>query len=76
MISQTRHASRLRHTTAGTPSFKALLARILMLQSIWCERRVLKSMNRAQLDDIGQTRQSAKTEARRPAWDAPNRWLL
>jgi len=76
MISQTRHAQSLRHKTAGTPSFKAIFARILTLQSIWRERRALKSMSRAQLDDIGQTPKSAKNEAQRPAWDAPNRWLL
>jgi len=76
MISQTRHAPRLRRTTAGTPSLKSFLAWILTLQAIWRERRALKSMSHTQLDDIGQTRKTAINESRRPVWDAPNRWLL
>lgn len=76
MFSQTRRAHSLRTPANGNLSFQVFLTHILTLQSIWRERRALNALNQEQLKDIGQSRHSAENEARRPAWDAPNRWLL
>jgi uncharacterized protein YjiS (DUF1127 family) len=44
--------------------------------SLWHERRALKRLDAAGLDDIGRTAREAAIEARRPVWDAPSRWFL
>ena len=75
MFSQTRRTNSLRTPATGNLSLKVFLAHFLTLQAIWRERRTLNALSQEQLKDIGQTRQSAESEARRPAWDAPNRWL-
>ena len=75
MFSQTRRTHSLHTQATGNLSLKVFLAHILTLQSIWRERRTLNSMSQEQLSDIGQSRQTAQSEARRPAWDAPTRWL-
>ena len=75
MFSQTQPAQSLRTKATGTLTLKVFLAHILTLQSIWRERRALNALSQEQLEDIGQNRHSAESEARRPAWDAPNRWL-
>ncbi|MCD9148908.1 DUF1127 domain-containing protein [Pseudophaeobacter flagellatus] len=38
------------------------------------QRRALKALDAAALEDIGITRQEALTEAARPLWDAPESW--
>ncbi|QOL81576.1 DUF1127 domain-containing protein [Pseudooceanicola spongiae] len=62
-------------TTARAPRIaKSPLSRLLMLMGIGRERRALHHLDDALLRDIGLTRHEARTEARRPAWDAPERW--
>lgn len=53
---------------------KSLLSRLVMLMGIHRERRSLHHLDDALLRDIGLTRHEARSEARRPAWDAPERW--
>ena len=48
---------------------------LLTLHAVWSERRALASMDQHRLDDLGLTRDEARREARRPTWDAPDRWL-
>ncbi len=45
------------------------------LYGIWRERQFLKRLDDHLLRDIGRSRSEAQAEAKRPAWDAPNRWL-
>ncbi|KAA2313636.1 DUF1127 domain-containing protein [Pseudooceanicola sediminis] len=61
--------------TAKAPRIaKSPLSRLAMLLGIHRERRALHHLDDALLRDIGLTRHEARTEARRPAWDAPERW--
>ncbi len=69
-------------TTACRPVYSAhkprrtgVLGWILTLASVWRERRILQTMERHRLDDLGLSREDANREARRNAWDAPDRWL-
>ena len=54
---------------------KTLVGRLVELQSIRNERRALAEMDADRLMDLGISAAEAKTEASRPAWDAPERWL-
>ena len=53
----------------------SLVARILTFLSINRERHHLNALDDHLLRDIGLTRDEAETEAKRSAWDAPERWL-
>lgn len=66
----------LRNSFAG-PMFHpaGVVALVLKLDAIWRERRSLEQLDDHILKDIGSTRQEVRAEAKRPAWDAPNRWL-
>lgn len=43
--------------------------------AIWKQRRQLRSMDSHTLSDLGLTRDEARAEASRPAWDVPAHWL-
>ena len=62
-------------TPAMLPSRRGWLTRLLTLDAIWRERRRLDGLDRHMLRDMGLDETEARTEARRPAWDAPDRWL-
>lgn len=53
------------------PAAKLSLSRYLNLSK---QRRDLSQLTPAQLEDIGVTESEARTEAKRPIWDAPNFW--
>jgi len=53
----------------------SLLARVFTLQAIWTERKKLASLDPDRLRDLGITPDEARREAKRAAWDAPERWL-
>lgn len=59
------------------PAFtvKTLLDRLLVLASIRRERAALAEMDAQRLADVGLSPRAARREARRLAWDAPERWL-
>lgn len=42
---------------------------------LYRQRRALASMDKAQLMDLGLTREEAEIEAARPIWDAPQHWF-
>jgi len=52
-----------------------LMGRVLTFLSIARERQTLASLDDHILRDIGKTRDDVHREAKRPAWDAPDRWL-
>ncbi len=54
---------------------KTLIARLVELQAIHKERRALAEMDADRLADMGLSASEAEREARRPVWDAPERWL-
>ncbi|SFD46291.1 DUF1127 domain-containing protein [Roseivivax sediminis] len=56
------------------PSGRGFLSRMRRIGAIRRERAALGRLDDAQLHDIGVTRAEATAEARRPAWDAPERW--
>lgn len=60
--------SRMSRTT------RSPFSRLLTMLSIQRERQSLDQLDQAMLDDIGITRDQARREAVRPAWDAPERW--
>ncbi|MEM9435089.1 MAG: DUF1127 domain-containing protein [Pseudomonadota bacterium] len=43
--------------------------------SLYRERRALSHLDDHLLQDIGISRHDAQTEAERPVWDAPQRWM-
>lgn len=51
-----------------------VLDRLLALQTIRRERIALADMDASRLADIGVSRDAARAETRRAAWDAPERW--
>ena len=74
--------STLRNSTLGHATFSARKPRksgalgwLVTLHAIWAERRTLRAMEAHRLKDLGLTRGEAAREAKRPAWDAPERWL-
>lgn len=52
----------------------SLLSRVQSALAVYRQRLHLARLDDAALDDIGLTRQDALQEARRPVWDAPDRW--
>ena len=58
------------HTKPGS-----IVSRIFTFQGIWKERQRLAAMDDHLLKDIGLTREDVQKEAKRPTWDAPERWL-
>ena len=58
----------------STKAKNGWLARILQANALRKERRTLRRLSDAQLNDIGVSRAQAEAEAKRSAWDAPNHW--
>ena len=54
---------------------KTLVSRAFLFLSIWRERNRLAELSPHLLKDIGVSEAQAKTEASRPVWDAPSRWM-
>lgn len=54
------------------PTLSGRLARLL---GVWRQRQTLGRLDTNALRDIGLTRTQAEKEARRPIWDAPDRWI-
>ena len=54
---------------------KGVFNTFFALHALWVERQRLKTMENHRLNDIGLSRDAADHEARRPVWDAPDRWL-
>ena len=53
---------------------RSLITRLIFLRDLWRQRRALKDLDDAALEDIGISRSQAESEARRPIWDAPETW--
>ncbi|WP_278922639.1 MULTISPECIES: DUF1127 domain-containing protein [Pseudophaeobacter] len=51
-----------------------LLSHIADRAALLRQRRALKALDAAALEDIGITREEALKEAARPLWDAPESW--
>ena len=60
---------------ATAPRRKGVLQVLLTADDLWRERRALARLDADALADIGYTAREAEIEARRPVWDAPDRWL-
>ncbi len=58
------------HAGVAAPK-RSLAARLVMMLGIHRERRSLDQLDAALLEDIGITRDQARKEARRAAWDVP-----
>ena len=56
------------------PNRQPLINRMTRRYDLWRQRRALARLDDTALQDIGLTRREAETEARRPIWDAPERW--
>lgn len=61
-------------TEAVAPKWMPRLARALDLLTLWRSRRRLDDLDDHLLQDIGLSRDIARTEARRPVWDVPRHW--
>ncbi len=57
--------------TSGLPIVKWLAA----IPALHAQRRALRELDAARLDDLGLTRAEAMTEAQKPLWDVPSHWL-
>jgi uncharacterized protein YjiS (DUF1127 family) len=73
----------IQHSQTCQPGFQTrsglrykipVLRNLFVLHDIWKERRLLSVMDAHRLDDMGLSLTDAKEEARRAAWDAPERW--
>ena len=53
---------------------KSLVSRLFLFLSIWHERKILDGLDVHLLNDIGVSKNQARSEASRPIWDAPERW--
>lgn len=45
------------------------------LESLYRQRRALRSLDARALTDLGLSRAEAEAEAARPVWDAPTNWV-
>ena len=61
-------------STSKSRSKSSVLNILFGLHAIWVERRRLAKLDAHRLADIGLSLEDAKDEARRAAWDAPQRW--
>ncbi|WP_425098820.1 DUF1127 domain-containing protein [Tropicibacter sp. S64] len=52
------------------------LARLAQWTALSRQRRALRALDDAALDDIGLSRLAAQSEANRPFWDAPSNWRI
>lgn len=69
---------RMSLSTFALPLFaaprRALRCTLPAMIALWRSRRALEALSDAQLRDVGISRARARTEAARPAWDAPASW--
>ena len=61
---------------ATAPRGLSVLKVFQKAHAIWRERRALARLDADGLHDIGRSAREAGIEARRPVWDAPDRWML
>ena len=52
------------------------IARLFAWDGLRRQRKALSELDDHMLNDIGVTRDEARTEAQRPVWDAPENWRL
>lgn len=64
----------LTQTRAASPKGASLLTRTVNAIALIKQRRALVRLGDAALQDIGVSRDAAKAEAKRSAWDAPAHW--
>jgi len=57
------------------PSRTPIIQRLAALDTLYRQRRQLAQLETHLLHDIGVTRDAAVTEAARPVWDAPQKWV-
>ena len=62
------------HISLPRPNIVSPLRLIATAYSVWRERQHLSNLDDAALRDIGKSAKAAHSEAKRPFWDAPNRW--
>ncbi len=60
-----------RHPVRIVPFLFAVLSTAIAARK---QRKVLKSLETAQLNDLGITYKQALREARKPIWDVPKHW--
>ncbi len=68
-------ANSLSRTLTLRPRRLSLLARLRAAFDSQRQRRQLRDLSDAQLEDIGISRTEAEAEAQRRLWDAPQQWL-
>ncbi|PCH69494.1 MAG: hypothetical protein COC12_09220 [Rhodobacteraceae bacterium] len=61
-------------TTKSASTGFSVIASLSRFHAVWTQRKALKSLDSAALQDIGVTRAQAQAEAKRPVWDAPESW--
>jgi len=64
-----------RDATCATSHRPSLLGRLRNMLSLRAQRHALAQLDDRALDDIGLSRDTALSEARRPVWDVPHTWL-
>ncbi|MCV6594113.1 MAG: DUF1127 domain-containing protein [Silicimonas sp.] len=57
------------------PRRGSILTMIFALEDLWRSRRALNRLDSTALEDLGLSRDAAAAEAKRPVWDAPQRWF-
>ena len=63
------------HICAPVQPKAGFLHKLLNILAIHRQRRALKDLPEATLNDLGLTRDQALAEAARPAWDVPTHWV-
>lgn len=63
------------HPSLAAARRRSPLAPLLDRMALHRQRRRLAELPDHLLDDLGLTRESAREEATRPLWDAPDHWL-
>lgn len=66
-MARTLHLSHRRHPAGALP-------RLAELAALYRQRRALRRMEAAQLDDLGLSAEEARREADKPIWDIPAHW--
>lgn len=74
MIQHTQTCQTSPLSTSGLRYKLPVLRHLFALHDIWKERRRLSTLDAHRLEDMGLSLEDAKDEARRAAWDAPERW--
>lgn len=57
------------------PRKPSIFARLSRARALYRQRRALRVLDDAALNDLGLSRDEALTEARRYIWDAPQNWI-